>query len=141
MTVKPRTIAKLAAEAGVNVETVRYYQRIGILANPPPRRGGRLYSDDAVWLIRYVKVAQSWGLPLKTIASLLRTAELSANFCASVRSAAADRLADIDREIARMQTQRQEIADFITACAAKADSERCPIYRRLEGEAKAAKSR
>jgi MerR family mercuric resistance operon transcriptional regulator len=128
-----RTIGKVAAETGVNVETVRYYERIGILRRPPARSGGRVYGDEAVWLIRYVKVAQSWGMSLKTIIDLLRKAEQSPNFCAAVRAAASDKIEAIDQLTMELARQRKELVEFIDACAAKPDSERCPVYKRLSG--------
>ncbi len=57
-----RTIGRLAAEVGVNVETVRYYERRGIIARPPAQAGGRVYGEEAVWRIRYIKTAQGWDL-------------------------------------------------------------------------------
>jgi hypothetical protein len=66
---------------------------------------------------------------------LLTGAERSPNFCASIRAAAAKRVAAIDDEMATLAAQRAELVTFISACAAKADVERCPIFQRINGAA------
>lgn len=133
MQARRRTIGRLAAEAGVGVETVRYYERRGILDRPPAQAGGRDYGDEALWRLRYVKAAQAWGWRLSQISDLLARAERSPNFCAAVRETARRRIAEIDTELAALSAQRAELSDFIGACAAKPDADRCPIYRRLSG--------
>ena len=131
MTLARRTIGRLAAEAGVNVETIRYYERRGILRRPPAERGGRHYGEEALWLIRYIKIVQSWGFSLKAITGLIAQAEQSPNFCAAVRQTARGKMAEIDLAMAALAEQRRELSAFVEACAAKPDAERCPIFRRL----------
>ena len=125
-----RTIGRLAAEAGVNVETVRYYERRGLLEQPPATQGGREYGEEALWRLRYIKSAQAWGWTLSDIAALLDQAERSPNFCAAVRDTARRRIAEIDRSIASLRRQKAELVTFVGACAAKPDAERCPIFQR-----------
>lgn len=131
MSNEKRTIGKLAAEAGVGVETVRYYERRGLLQQPFRHGSSRQYGDEALWRLRYIKLGQKWGLQLREMKGLLAGAEQSPNFCASIRRAAAQRIEDIDRKIAEMGEQRAQLATFINECAAKADADRCPIYRRI----------
>jgi DNA-binding transcriptional MerR regulator len=126
-----RTIGKLAQEAGVGVETIRYYERRGLLDQPVRQGTSRVYGDEALWRIRYVKLAQKWGLSLREMKMLLSGAERSPNFCASIRSAAAKRIEAIDSEMALLAMQRAELSTFISACAAKADADRCPIFQRI----------
>jgi DNA-binding transcriptional MerR regulator len=126
-----RTIGKLALEAGVGVETIRYYERRGLLEQPDRRGSARVYGDEALWRVRYVKVAQNWGLSLRQMKALLAGAERSPNFCVSIRAAAAKRIEAIDTEMARLATQRSELSTFVSACAAKADADRCPIFQRI----------
>jgi DNA-binding transcriptional MerR regulator len=61
MTNSKRTIGKLAAEAGVGVETIRYYERRGLLRQPPRHGAARNYGDEALWRLRYIKVGQLQG--------------------------------------------------------------------------------
>ncbi len=126
-----RTIGKLALEAGVGVETIRYYERRGLLDQPARQGTARVYGEEALWRVRYVKIAQSWGFSLRQMKSLLSGAERSPNFCASIRAAAAKRMETIDMEMARLDAQRAELSTFISACAAKADADRCPIFQRI----------
>jgi DNA-binding transcriptional MerR regulator len=131
LTRSKRTIGRLAAEAGVGIETVRYYERRGLLEQPLRHGSARIYGDEALWRLRYVKVGQQWGLRLREMKQLLAGAERSPNFCASIRSAAAQRIAAIDGQIAQLNAQRAELATFIKQCAAKSDDARCPIYQRV----------
>jgi MerR family mercuric resistance operon transcriptional regulator len=126
-----RTIGKLAAEACVNVETVRYYERRGLLQQPQRRGGAREYGDEALWRLRYIKLGQQWGLELHEMKTLLLGAEQSANFCASIRNAAARRIEAIDRKIGELLAQKEQLSTFIRDCAAKPDADRCPIYQRI----------
>jgi DNA-binding transcriptional MerR regulator len=134
---KRRTIGRLARETGVGVETVRYYERLGILQRPPLETGGRSYGDEALWRLRYVKVAQGWGWRLSQITGLLAKAEESPNFCAAVRETAKQRVTEIDATILLLTAQRVRLLDFVSACETKSDHDRCPVFRRLAGFEKA----
>ena len=133
MRVQRRTIGRLAREAGVGVETVRYYERIGILQRQPLEKGGRSYCDEALWRLRYVKVAQGWGWRLSQITGLLAKAEGSPNFCAAVRETAGQRVVEIDAMMLALMAQRDDLLGFIGACEAKPDLDRCPVFRHLAG--------
>ena len=128
-----RTISALAREVGVGVETVRYYERRGILQRPPAEQGGRSYGDEALWQLRYVKIAQGWGWRLSQIIDLLAKAEQSPNFCAAVRLTARQRVTEIDVLIASLTKQRADLNAFVGECEAKPDHDRCPVFRRLAG--------
>jgi MerR family mercuric resistance operon transcriptional regulator len=78
MTNSRRTIGKLAAEAGVGVETIRYYERRGLLQQPPRHGAARNYGDEALWRLRYIKVGQQWGLSLREMRDLLAGARHAA---------------------------------------------------------------
>jgi len=129
-----RTIGRLAKEAGVNVETVRYYERRGLLQLPPASAGGRDYGGEALWRLRYIRTAKSWGWKLADIAALLDEAVRSSNFCQAVRQTARRRIDEIDRQLADLAVQRDELEKFISDCAAKPDEDRCPIFRRIRRE-------
>jgi DNA-binding transcriptional MerR regulator len=138
--ISKRTIGKLAAEAGVGVETIRYYERRGLLDQPTQRGTSRVYGDEALWRIRYVKLAQKWGLSLRQMKGLLNGAERSPSFCASIRAAAAQRIEAIDTEMATLATQRSELSIFISACAAKEDAARCPVFERISAAGRSIES-
>jgi MerR family transcriptional regulator, mercuric resistance operon regulatory protein len=127
---KRRTIGTLAWEAGVNVETVRFYERCGILVQPPSQpEGWREYDDEALALIRYIKQAQQMGFTLAEIKRLQTQAGGNRPaFCESVRSAARAKIRTIEEQIGRLQTIRQDIENFLARCTAKKIDERCAIY-------------
>jgi len=126
-----RTIGKLAAESGVGVETVRYYQRFGILSHPDQQGGWRSYPDEAVAAIRYVKEAQKLGFTLSEIKRLKEDARDGPQFCADVRSASLAKIGMLEEQIKSLLHARRELKAFVGRCAALEESKRCPIARAL----------
>lgn len=124
---KPLTIGKLAKVAGVHVETVRYYQRIGLLPLPPKRGGIRRYCSDYVEKIRFIKKAQRLGFSLKQIKTLLET---DPNDCAAIARQAATLKARIEREIEQLEALRQHLEALLKAC--HQGQTPCPIYQTLK---------
>ena len=127
---KGRTIGKLAAEAGVNVETVRFYERSGVLQQPPdPEHGWRKYGEDALVTLRYVREARRLGL---TVADIGRLRELTTGsqpeFCQGVRKTVEDRIRIIGERIVELERLRQGLTEWLTACHARSPSAPCPTY-------------
>src|SRR5258708_3999298 len=92
-----RTIGKLARDAGVHVETVRYYEHRGLLKRPRRASGWRRYDDAALQVIKFVKRAQELGFSLDEVHELLSLrASTSTRTCARVRAAAESKLADVE---------------------------------------------
>ena len=124
------TIGAVAKSCGVNVETVRYYQRRGLLEAPRRPAGGvRRYGEDAVRRLRFIRRAQALDFPLKQIAELLhleRTPD-----CGRARKLAAAKLADVERKLADLERVRQSLAALVRACAAGRDPRSCPIVESL----------
>ena len=108
------TIGKLARRAQVNVETVRYYERRGLIARPPrPRSGYRRYAEETVGRIRFVKRAQDLGFSLGEVAELLALRVDPETTCADVRSQAEAKIADIEdklRELSRMKRALKQLS-------------------------------
>jgi MerR family mercuric resistance operon transcriptional regulator len=123
------TIGKLAECTGVNVETIRYYQRRGLLNEPrKPLEGYRRYPADAAKRVRFIKRAQALGFTLEEVAGLLRID--SAGACAETRELAAHKLALIEEKLAQLGA----IRDGLTALVSKCGSGRnraCPIIQVL----------
>jgi len=133
---KGRTIAKLAAEAGVNVETIRYYQRIGVLDKPRPSASGwRQYSEHVLRTLQYIKSGQQLGFSLAEIKAIqqLCLLEKPPKICESIREVARQKISDVEEQIQNLEQLKARLQEFIQACAAKPDRERCPIARAFYG--------
>jgi MerR family mercuric resistance operon transcriptional regulator len=122
------TIGVLARSAGVNLETIRYYQRRGLIATPRKPPGGiRRYPHTALAQLRFIKRAQQLGFSLNEIRELLALGEQS---CSATRRVAERRLADIEARLEDLQTMRRLLARLIRECAA-GRSTACPIVQSL----------
>ena len=124
------TIGALAKAAGVGVETVRYYQRRGLLPEPPRPPGEiRRYGDEDVRRLKFIRSAQAAGFTLAEIGKLL---ELSAtDDRARARELAQARVAALDEKIAELHEAREALAGLATACAKKRSGP-CPILSAFE---------
>jgi DNA-binding transcriptional MerR regulator len=131
---RTHTISRLAERSGVGVETVRYYERRGLLEKPEkPIVGWREYTEDSVARIHYIKEAQGLGFSLSQIKALLLTLSDEPSFCAGLRGAAQRKVVELDQLIAGLTTRKRGLEAFLSACAAKKDADRCPIAKSLLG--------
>jgi len=126
------TISGLARAGGVGVETVRFYQRKGLLGTPERAGGGgvRRYGDEDVRRLRFIRSAQGAGFTLDQIGELLRLD--AGEDRARARELAAGRLAALDRKIAELQEARDALRRLASACHAS-DEGPCPIISAFEG--------
>ena len=126
-------IGTLARRAGVGVDTVRYYEKSGLLS-PSARlaSGYRRYSDAEVARLRFIRRAQALGFSLKQIAELLSLS--SRRDVASVKRSAMARLADVENRIAELQRVRSGLARLIKSCPGHGRAADCPILRALSEE-------
>jgi len=130
----PLTIGRLAKAAEVNVETIRYYQRVGLLVEPTkPLEGFRVYPGETINRIRFIKRAQKLGFSLQDIAHLL---ELGEGHCDDVREQAEAKLAQIEAQIKDLQSMRKTLKKLITECNTDNESGRCPIVQSLTENSK-----
>jgi len=127
------TISELAASAHVGVETVRYYQRRGLLPDPRPHKTGvtgiRHYGPDEARRLRFIRSAQTAGFTLEEIAELLRLD--SSGDRPRAREMARERIAELDAKIAQLEKARQSLARLARECAA-GDKGPCPIITSFE---------
>jgi MerR family transcriptional regulator, mercuric resistance operon regulatory protein len=124
------TISGLAAAAAVSIETVRYYQRRGLLQEPARPPGGvRRYTTTDVDQLRFIKRAQTMGFTLQEISSLLKLRAQDA--CHETRALAVSKLRLIDTSISELQQLRKELAQLVAACDANAGESHCPVIERL----------
>lgn len=127
------TIGSLADEAGVNVETIRYYQRRGLMREPDkPMHGHRRYASDAVKRVRFIKRAQVLGFTLEQIGSLLDLDE--AHACAETRDLAAHKLQVIEDKLADLKAMRKALTALMRQCDTGAVRGICPIIHALAAD-------
>lgn len=124
------TIAKLAAAGGVGVETIRYYQRRGLLGLPPRAGAVRRYAASDVRRLRFIRRAQAAGFTLEEIGELL--ALDSSHDRARVRALAGERLAALESKIAELEAARSALTRLSKACASGTKGP-CPILEAFEG--------
>jgi MerR family mercuric resistance operon transcriptional regulator len=124
------TIGALAQAAGVGVETVRYYQRRGLLAVPQAAGSYRRYGAGDMARLRFVRRAQALGFTLDEIAELLQLQDGTDR--ASVRRIARARLAQLRTRIDDMQRMAATLEHLVDACAHAARAPRCPIIASIE---------
>jgi MerR family transcriptional regulator, mercuric resistance operon regulatory protein len=126
------TIGKLAHKVGVNVETIRYYQRVGLLKEPEkPAYGYRHYPVDDIVRIRFIKRAQQLGFTLKEIAELL---SLGDGCCTDVRTLAEQKRDKIDQQIRDLQAMRKALNDLVEACQSDLSSSHCSLIDALSDQ-------
>lgn len=111
------TIGKLAKATGVNAETIRYYERAGMIA-PPGRTEGnyRSYRDDDVARLRFVRRMRELGFTLEQIRTLLSIAGQRDSSCGTVDAIASEHLVEVERKIADLTALRQQLADAVASC-------------------------
>jgi MerR family mercuric resistance operon transcriptional regulator len=131
------TTGRLATRAEVNPQTIRYYEREGILQ--PSRRspsGYRIFSEDAVHRIRFVKQAQTLGFSLREIQELLSMRpEKTGKECANVKRLAREKITEIDRKIGALAEMRFVLQQLDDQCPGSGPLSECPILGTLDREA------
>jgi len=126
-------IGKAAEEAGVNIQTMRYYERRGLLPAPPRRASGyREFPADAVRIVRFIKRAQELGFSLEEVEELLQLRRSSSRDRARIRKVAERRIAQIERKIAELDRMRRALRGLVHACHEGTTLE-CPIIEALDG--------
>lgn len=128
-------IGQLAQHTGVPIDTVRYYERQGIL--PPPQRqasGYRQYDPEDVARLRFVRRAKALGFSLAEVRELLALSSHPAADMAGLKAAASEKLADVDHKIAELERVRDGLKALIKACPGHGALAQCPILTALSGD-------
>ena len=128
-------VGEVAKQAGVNLQTIHYYERRGLLPKPP-RTGTnyRAYPEDAVLRVRFIKRAQEIGFTLKEIKQLLSLRAAPRTRCADVRERAEAKVQDIDDKVRTLQAMRKALTKLIGECSGKGPVTQCPILEALDSE-------
>ncbi|PTN07644.1 Hg(II)-responsive transcriptional regulator [Nitrosomonas aestuarii] len=126
---KKLTIGKLAKQANVTIETIRYYQRQGLLDEPlKPDTGYRQYPAEAIARIRFIKRAQQLGFTLKEIAELLA---LDSGHCEDVRKLAEQKREQIDEQMQDLTVLRHALDSLVKGCLKNQSSRQCSLIDSL----------
>ena len=131
------TIGKVATQAGVAIDTIRYYEREGLLPAPARRPSGyRDYPADTVKRLRFIRRAKDLGFTLGEIADLLQLTERSQHDMAGMKQAAEAKLALVQAKITELQRMRKALQQMVTACPGHGEMAACPIVNALSQDRK-----
>jgi len=132
---KSLTIGHLAKEAGVNLETVRYYERRGLLPKPPRSASGyRLFPTDAARRLKFIRRAQEIGFSLKEIRELLSLRVSRTTTSSDIRARAEAKIVDIDAKIRSLGSMKKALRKLTNVCEGCVPVTECPILESLDSE-------
>lgn len=127
------TIGKLSKASGVNIETIRYYERIGLLPEPPRSESGyRQYAAQHLQVLRFIRRGRELGFSLDDIRNLLAL-QAGGLACGEVQVMTQKHIAELDQRMADMQRLRDQLADLERQCAGGA-AQHCPVIEALLGD-------
>ncbi len=125
--------SQLAQRTGVNTETVRYYERRGLLPEPPRTSGGyRDYTSQAERVVRFIKQAQSLGFTLNDTEELLHLADGGPESCDEVQRMAAEKIAALEEKIRLLEEMRTSLERLQQTCTESPADRECPLLAALE---------
>ncbi len=124
-------IGEMSRRTGVNIETIRYYERIGVLLNPSRSQGGhRLYDDEHLKRLAFVKRSRELGFGLDDIRELLKLVDGGSFTCAEVHAITTSHLGDVKRKIADLKRMERVLGSMAAECS-RGDVPECPIVDTL----------
>jgi MerR family mercuric resistance operon transcriptional regulator len=128
------SIGALSKQTGVNIETIRFYEKAGLVPPPPRSAGGfRLYGRDHVRRLTFVRRARGLGFTLDEVRALLRLADGNGHTCAEAQGVASAHLSDVRAKLRDLRRLEKALADVVARCAEGALPE-CPLIEALFGE-------
>lgn len=126
-------IGEVAIQAGVNVQTLRYYERRSLLPKPERTASGyRAYPAETIRLIRFIKRAQNLGFTLSEVKDLMALRVDTDRKRGEVRALAESRLRDIERKLAQLQAMQTSLQALLQSCGCGHDRPACPIIEALD---------
>ena len=129
----------MAERGGVNLQTIRYYEREGLLPKPPRLKSGyRVFPETAVLRVRFIKRAQELGFQLSEVRQLLSIQIDPAKECSDVQRLAKAKIEDIEARIRTLQSMRRVLSNLADACPGRGPSSECPILESIEAKEESA---
>ncbi|MBI3992725.1 MAG: heavy metal-responsive transcriptional regulator [Candidatus Lambdaproteobacteria bacterium] len=130
------TIGKAAAQTGMSIDTIRFYERMGLLPAPVRRPSGyREFDAGAVTRLRFIKRAKNLGFSLREVIDLLSLRVDEERTCADVYALTQAKIGDIERRIGELKRMKQALTRLASACAGEGPTGECPILDALEQDA------
>ena len=131
------TIGRLADLAGVNVETIRFYERKDLVTQPPkPWKGYRQYPDETIRRLTFIKRSKSLGFTLNEISELLSLSEDAKATCGNIEERAKKKIAEIDERIARLESMKRALEILSARCTGEGPTSSCPLLEALSAYSK-----
>lgn len=129
------TIGEVAKQAHVRLETLRYYERMGLVA-PPPRNGSnyRLYPEETVRRVQFIKRAQQLGFSLKDITELLALRTTPETPCADIRTRALAKIDTIEEKLRALHAMKEVLTQLVAECPGRGAITDCPILESFDTE-------
>jgi Hg(II)-responsive transcriptional regulator len=129
------SIGQLARKSRVNVETIRFYERRGLIPEPPRRESGyRQYSEDGVSRIQFIKRAKELGFSLKEISELLSLRVDPDTTCGDVKKRAEAKIAEVEEKMRALQRIKKALTKLVALCRGSGPTSECPIIEALSAE-------
>lgn len=130
------TIGKIAKAAGLGVETVRFYERLGLIAEPGRSGSGyRQYRPETVRRLQFIVRAKALGFTLQEIGKLLDLRATPGAGCADVQARAEAKITDIEERIAQLNAMKRVLGELVAQCRSEGPLSECPILDALNEEA------
>lgn len=128
-------IGEVAVRVGVNLQTIRYYEREKLLPKPPRLPSGyRMFPDQTVHRIRFIKHAQELGFSLAEIRELLSIQIDPGKECSDVKRLAKAKIADIDEKIRTLESMKRVLSGLTQLCPGRGPSSECPILESIDAK-------
>ncbi len=127
------TIGKVAKQAGVGVETIRFYERQGLLEEPPRNDSGyRQYASEAIQKLRFIIKAKRLGFSLQEIGELFTLRQKQDATCGDVRTQAEEKIKNIEEKIRDLSRMKEALVELTCQCSDNGPVNECPILTALE---------
>lgn len=127
------TVSALADKAGINLETVRYYEKIGLMPKPKRKESHyRFYNEDDFARLKFITRAKELGFTLKEISNLLSLKVDSETKCGDIKNLAEEKIKDVEEKIRDLKNIKKHLEKLVTQCINKElTSDECPILKSL----------
>lgn len=130
------TIGQLAKKSGIGVESIRFYERCGLILQPErPSSGFRRYPEDVLARLQFIRGAKDLGFSLREIAELLALRRHPGDSCQAVRAQAETKVGEIDMKIRALRQMRGELMNLVDSCSGRGLISACPILDSFEKRA------